>query len=179
MTTKQIQARTLSVPYFKQQAEYYCGPTSLQMVMEFFGVRKPAEEIARIADTNEVVGTWHRNMLNAARASGFFCYENKNATLDELRSFLKKGYPAVVHLLMPEWPEGKWGKWDKYHYVVVIGLTRWHVLLNDPWLGIVKMPRKDFISRWSSEITDEQNWMLVLSPKSFGIFSEYPPFLGE
>lgn len=164
------------MPYFKQPAEYYCGPTSLQMVMAYFGVKISAEELAKLADTNEAIGTWHRNMMNAARASGFWAYSNKNATIEELRSFLKKGYPAIVHLFMPDWPQGKWGSWDQFHYVVVVGLTRWHVIINDPWLGLVKMPRKDFVARWSSEVTDEQNWMLILSLKPFGMPGSYPPF---
>lgn len=144
--------------------------------MRFFGVTKTAEELAKLADTNEAVGTWHRNMMNAARASGFWVYQNKNGTVEELRSFLKKGYPVIVHLFMPEWEPGQWGEWDRYHYVVVTGMTRFEVVMNDPWLGHVKLPRKDFIARWSSEVTDEQNWMLSLSPKPFGMPGGLPPF---
>lgn len=168
----------LKVPYFKQPAEYYCGPTSLQMVLAFFGIKKSAAELATLADTNEAIGTWHRNMANAARSSGCFVYQNKNADFDTLRSFLRKGYPVIVHLLMPEWPAGKWGEWDRYHYVVVTGLRRFTVLINDPWLGVVEMPRKEFVARWRSEVSDEQNWMLALSPKPFGMMGAEEPFPG-
>jgi ABC-type bacteriocin/lantibiotic exporter with double-glycine peptidase domain len=176
MIPKKTQSNTLAVPYKKQPAEYYCGPTSLQMIMAFFGVKRSAEELATLADTNEAIGTWHRNMANAARASGFWVYQSRRGTIESLRSFLNKGYPVIVHLFMPEWPAGKWGQWDRFHYVVITGLTRFTVRINDPWLGPLEMPRKEFVSRWTSEVTEDDNWMLVLSPKPFGMADATPPF---
>ena len=42
----------LHVPIYGQAATGYCGPASLRMVLEYYGVRKSERYLARLAGVN-------------------------------------------------------------------------------------------------------------------------------
>lgn len=76
--------RYLDVPYFKQDTLYTCGPTSLQMVFAYYGIRESEEGLATEVDSDADVGTQHREMVAAVTRRGLHAYVNDNATLDEV-----------------------------------------------------------------------------------------------
>ncbi|MEK6893462.1 MAG: peptidase C39 family protein [Nanoarchaeota archaeon] len=76
------------VPYYHQHTEYSCGPASLSMVLEFFGVEEREEKLRKLEHTTRKDGTKHRYMILCARKEGFYCYVHQHASLEVLRYFL-------------------------------------------------------------------------------------------
>jgi len=60
----------LSVP-FRIQSKNDCGPTSLRMVLEFFGEEHDEEEIRNLAGTAPNGGTWAIGIAYASQTLGF------------------------------------------------------------------------------------------------------------
>ena len=92
----------LEVPYFKQDTTYTCGPTSLQMVLAYYGVRASEQKLAQQLHTTTEKGTWRVAMYNLATELGFHCYVNDQAVLPEIEFLLKLGIPPIVRFLERE-----------------------------------------------------------------------------
>jgi len=58
------------VPYHFQITSWYCGPASLQMIMDYWGEEVDQDDIADVADDIVGVGTNSSDMLRAAHFSG-------------------------------------------------------------------------------------------------------------
>ena len=160
----------LRLPFFRQKTEYTCGPATLEMVFKFFGLKLKEKSIARIAKTNEKDGTNHSGLINTARKEGFYCFVHEYAHLSDIQRFLEEGLPVIVHYTEPESEIG--------HYAVVVGLSKWEVILNDPWDGRgFRIGKKEFVERWTKVSTDyhAHGWLMVLSRRNFSIGREYAP----
>jgi len=169
-------AISLSVPLIRQAEWYFCGPACIQMVAAFWGVTLSPYDVAKRAGTNEEVGTTHEGMVRAVHVAGFSIEEEHNASFTDVEEFLSKGIPLIVYLYMPEWEPVAYGDLDKRHYMVITGLENDTLTLNDPFIGfnkyheggITKMEKEDFLSRWRSEKSPDDNWLLAMMPKSVG-----------
>lgn len=62
----------LVVPHYFQKTDYHCGPASLQMIFDYFGVYKSQGKIGKQADTEPKRGISHTNMIRIAQEAGFF-----------------------------------------------------------------------------------------------------------
>lgn len=161
----------LKVPFYKQDTDYTCGPVALQMVLSFLGYFKSEKYLSKKVNVSHDTGTKHEAMIETARKEGFYCYVNKDSSLDEIKNFLSDGLPVIAHFVEPQAGEE--------HYAVVIGLEAEKVILNDPWNGKnFKMAKKEFLSRWHGEQGNHQydKWILVISTNDFGLGRQYLPF---
>lgn len=62
----------LNVPFYKQETENDCGPTALQMVLEYLGVIKHSKkEIIEAVDSDKSGVTWSLGLAKAAAQFGF------------------------------------------------------------------------------------------------------------
>ena len=159
----------LEVPFHHQNTRYSCGPASLKMVLEFFGVHVDERKIAKIAHTNKD-GTKHKYLISTARIEGFYCYIHDNSTLHEIFHFISIGLPVIVHIVEPTSGEG--------HYSVVVGFSRKGVILNDPWNGKrFVMGYDKFIENWHSGKGGHlfRKWIMVISNRKFSVGKEYLP----
>jgi len=158
----------ISVPFYKQDTGYTCGPTSLQMVFSFFGSFMSEADLADLAETNEIIGTDHHNMIEVARLGGFYCYVNDTSSLLEVESFIDRGFPVIVDFVEPVTEEA--------HYAVVVGFSKGSIVLNDPANGKdFKLSEDDFSLRWHDGTTRSVRWMMVLSKSDFEIGRQYGP----
>lgn len=164
-------AMKLDVPFFHQDTDYTCGPTSLQMLLAFFHIRKSEGTLTQqlAVDPSPVVAsTTHGHLVSLAREYGFFVYANADATLDELLSFVHKGSPVLIDYDEPSSNEG--------HYAVVVGTEEGKIILNDPWNGKnFRLTKKSFLNRWHDESTHSRRWLLVLSHEDFHLGREFTP----
>jgi len=60
----------LKVPFYIQ-GHNECGPASLQMALEYFGMKKEREEIKKLLDSESTGATWTVNLAKAAAELGF------------------------------------------------------------------------------------------------------------
>ena len=158
----------INVPFYRQDTDYTCGPTSLQMVFSFFGSFKSEAELTKNLLANSEVGTKHQHMIDVATRNGFFCYVNNASTFSELKVFLNKGLPIIVDFTEPTGGEP--------HYAVITGISRRRVILNDPANGEdFELSEKDFLSHWRDSSTRSERWMMVISKEDLELGRQYRP----
>jgi|SRR3989344_1751499 len=160
----------LNIPFYKQDTEYTCGPTSLQMAFSFLGKFKSEHTLAREAKTNKD-GTTHEGMIETALREKFYCYVNEGSSIEEIKYFIHLGFPVIIDYTEPSGEDG--------HYAVVSGYQDGYVVLNDPWNGKnFKISEKEFISRWHDCHPTHHmcvRWMMVLSKTEFSMGKQYVP----
>ncbi|MFA5831228.1 MAG: peptidase C39 family protein [Candidatus Paceibacterota bacterium] len=148
----------LKVPFFKQDTPYTCGPASLQMALDFFGVFEGEKRLAKELHTDNEEGTQPKWMMEAAEKRGFHCYEEINATLDDACFFLERKLPVIVYFLEPSENE--------IHYSIITGIEKGTVTLNDPWNGEgYRMSEQEFIGRWHCKDGRHERWLMAISPE--------------
>ncbi|WP_052155026.1 PA2778 family cysteine peptidase [Aliiglaciecola lipolytica] len=101
------------VPFYPQQA-FYCGPTTLSEVFNYYGTAVTAEDIAPKLFIPEKEGSLQLEMISATRQYDFLAYSGKG-TLQQLLYSIDQDVPVIVFQnqsisLLPMW-----------HYAVVIG----------------------------------------------------------
>ncbi len=137
-----------------QQADFYCGPASLAMVMQWSGKDVTQAEIAQQSFTPGAGGTYLADMLGAARRHGQIA-----VTLDTFPALLAEvdaGHPVIVfqNLGLPIAPV--------WHYGVVVGydLDSEVVTLNSGQRDVMRMPLQAFLKSWD----DGDRWAMVMLP---------------
>ena len=146
----------LKVPFFKQDTPYTCGPVTLQMAFDFFGVFEGEKQLAREAHTDHETGTKPKWMIDVAEKKGFYCHEETEATLDDVCYFLEKKLPVIIYFIEPSE--------DESHYSIVTGVERSTVTLNDPWNGEgYKILESEFLERWHCKCGHRVRWLMVIS----------------
>jgi predicted double-glycine peptidase len=120
---------------------YYCGPTSLGMLLDHYGNNTPTAELATLCKT-DTKGTIIWNMVVTARNLGFksSTYKEKT-TLDWLNEQTRAGTPVMVAV-------DTQGYWPGGHYMVVRGISGDKVYVNDPWGGPRTYSITQFMAQW-------------------------------
>ena len=98
---------------FVEQKDDFCGPASLAMVMNFYGVEVSQEEIAKEIYSPELKGTLSMNLVLYPIKKGFEA-EMYNGNLDDLKQKVKAMFPLIVSVKERE-------DTDRTHYMVVWG----------------------------------------------------------
>jgi hypothetical protein len=138
----------LSVPYRTQldgsiSSAANCGPTSMGMVLEAFGVYLPTAQVRALAMRSMGVydpfgGTTLESLRAAAEANGLQGLDlNENGhykrwTLDDVRTQLRAGHPVIPELRYRLMPGREWLWISTDHYVVITGMVGDDFIINDP-----------------------------------------------
>lgn len=158
----------LKVPYFKQDNNFSCGPTTLQMVFAFYGKRFSESSLTERLHTKQSSGTSHGPMIEVSREEGFYVYVNNNSTIEEIATLIGRNIPVIINFIEPSSEEG--------HYSVVVDTTEDNMIFHDPWNGEeVKMDITTFTKRWRSEDNANLNWIMAISTKEFNTGKQYGP----
>ena len=143
----------LLLPYYHQETDFSCGPACVQMVLEFFGVKKREEELRQQMNARPRIGTSHQSLIRALRTHGLICRARSDASLRDLDSALGKDHPAIINFIDPSTNEG--------HYAVMTATTKTAIITHDPWNGPnTTYERKSFVQRWHNSTSRSQQWML-------------------
>lgn len=128
----------LHAPPHEQKTGFTCGPGVLKIVLGYYGVKKSEREFRRLAGTTEE-GTSAEGLVKAAKECGFEGEIRDNATIRDLRRYIRKKIPVIV-----EWFCGTDG-----HYSVVVDINDRQVKLQDPLIGDIRtMTRAAFKRVW-------------------------------
>lgn len=98
---------------FVEQKDDFCGPASLAMVMNFYGVNVSQEEIAKEIYSPELKGTLSMELVLYPIKKGFEA-EMYNGNLDDLKQKVRAMFPLIVSVKERE-------DTDRTHYMVVWG----------------------------------------------------------
>jgi len=148
-----IKARVADVPLI-QQADFFCGPASIAMVMQWAGAAVTQEQVAALAFSPGAGGTYLADMAGSSRRLGQLAVRVNS--FDQLLSEIAAGHPVIVfqNLGLPIAPV--------WHYGVVTGydFTRDEVYLNSGQLEQMVMPFAVFERTWARG----ENWALLVLP---------------
>jgi Peptidase_C39 like family len=138
----------LSVPYRTQldgslSSAANCGPTSVSMVLESFGVYVPTAQARTLAmRAMGVYDPWGGTTLESLQSvaqtyglQGLDLHENgryKRWTLDDVRTHLRAGHPVIPELRYRMMPGREWLWISTDHYVVITGMIGDDFVINDP-----------------------------------------------
>lgn len=113
--------RLLKVPIYRQSPSY-CGPSSLRMILAYYGVHASEKALARASGAQKGIGTSAKGIVKAAKRYGFSANIKDHARISDIRECLSRGVPPIVN----------WFSTDEGHYSVVTGMDRQRIYLNDP-----------------------------------------------
>ncbi len=143
------------VPHYYQQTNYFCGPTAVEMVLDYWGPHIPQYDVAHVANTRLAIGgtistdcarAGHFSLLSAAiqdpelvgyneRPLGYASVDNEwdhaddfPSRYDDLKTLISSDYPIMVLMWFSEAHQAR-------HYRVVKGYDdELDVFIaHDPW----------------------------------------------
>lgn len=145
----------LPLPYVKQgKNSGNCGPCSIKMIADYYGVKKPTGEnysvtsLNRLCQVTKEFGCEKSDMNRVLKRLGL---KRKKVNLRTLKHHLAKKKP-VLSLLIDEEGGG--------HYAVIKGIDKEKVIFNDSYWGRdFKRPKSDF----SKRTRYFNNWLWAIS----------------
>lgn len=143
----------------------FCGPASLKMVLDYYGIEKSEEELARLTNKDANLGISSQDIKRAAESFGFKVEIKNFADFNDIQSWLNKKIPVIVNWFSR-------GRYDydedevaDGHNSVVVGLDKEYIYLQDPEVGRVrKINRDDFYRVWfdfSGEYIEKWKDMII------------------
>lgn len=142
----------LQVPFVRQM-ENGCGAASVAMVVRYWGLDKPPDQIYRDLYQPEQKGILLADMKRYLEQSGFQAYTLRGE-FNDLERHSAKGRPVIVAL--------KKNRAQRLHFAVLLGVESGRVWLNDPTRKkATRVKREDFLRQWDAA----ERWMLVAAPR--------------
>ena len=143
-----------SMPDTRQSTEYSCGAAAMQAVLGYWGRDIGEEDLSEMLNTNEEFGTYPDDIIRVAEALGLQAEYEENMTLADLEDYVAKGIPVIVDCQawrsVSQYNESWADTWYNGHWLVVIGIDKGNVTLEDPYIlgdrGF--MSREEFEARW-------------------------------
>lgn len=126
-----------------------CGPASLKIILDFYGLNKSERELADLIGVVPGIGVDDKSIKRAAESLGFKVQIKNESTFDDVEEWLKKGVPVIV-----DWfTRGRCDYDDSEvadgHYSVIFGLDDEYIYLQDPETGSErKIKKDDFMKVW-------------------------------
>lgn len=136
-------------PFQETLGMSYCGPASLKIVLDYYGIEKSEKELAKMAGWNKDLGVDDKGIKKAAELLGFKVKIKNNSNLKDIEKWLNKGVPVIVDWFTrgrSDYPDSAIADG---HYSVVAGLDDNIIYLQDPENGkIRKIKHSDFLRVW-------------------------------
>ena len=151
------------------QGRNECGPTSLAMVLNYYGVRKKKDELKADLRWDPEKGVSIRKMVRFPFEKYGFKFVIWKGSIEELMEQISQNRPVIVRqwINYDEKAKGKMGHWR-----VVIGYDHeiGRIYMRDPAIttgGFSDLSYKAFLDLWnlSYPATHSKNLMLVLIPE--------------
>jgi|SRR3989344_2454368 len=74
-----------------------CGPASLKIVLEYYGINKSEDELARLCKFKEGLGVDDEGIKSAAEKLGFKATIKNNSSFEDIEKWLKREVPVIVN----------------------------------------------------------------------------------
>jgi len=119
----------IDVPKRSQFNSRTCSPTSVSMVLQFFGFNKPTKEVADgVYDhAADLYGNWPFNAAYAHRIGGFETLVRRMTGWRDVETLIGEGLPVVISAKGPPYFS------NEGHLIVVVGFEKnGDVIVNNP-----------------------------------------------
>jgi ABC-type bacteriocin/lantibiotic exporter with double-glycine peptidase domain len=107
-----------------RQTPGLCGPASLKMVLDFYGISVTESELKKISGASREKGAPISGLVKAAKHFGLNTFLKEDGSLKDIEYFVKKNIPVIV----------AWFFEDDGHYSVVVDINKKEIVLMDPVL---------------------------------------------
>lgn len=140
-----------------------CGPASLKIVLEHFGVTKSEAELALLVGVTDL-GSDDESIKRAAESLGFKVSIKNESSFSDIEEWLDRGVPVIVNWFTRGRSDYSDSEIADGHYSVVAGLDNENIYLQDPEIGGLRTIAKyDFMKVWfdfSGEIITRENLII-------------------
>jgi len=122
-----------------KQKKGFCGPASLKIIFDHYGVVKSQDEWAKLSETTKKDGVQNEGLIRAIKEVGFAAEIIKEVSFENLRKLIRE-----QQTFLAIWWSGSGG-----HYSPVVDVTEKDIILADPELGKLRqMSLKNFDHFW-------------------------------
>ena len=136
-------------PFQETLFKSMCGPASLKMVFDYYGVEKSEAEIAKMCNVDEDLGTDDKTLKRVAEELGFNVEIKNNSTFEDIRRWLDKKVPVIVNWFTRGRADYDDSQVPDGHYSLVVGLDEEFIYIQDPEIGkLRKVEKNDFMKVW-------------------------------
>lgn len=136
-------------PFQEKLGMSYCGPASLKMVLEFYGIQKTEEELAVIMDWDKDSGVDDQAIKKAAESFGLKAEIKNKSNFQDIEKWLSRKVPVIVDWFTSGRLDYTESDVPDGHYSVVVDLDEEYIYLQDPEIGhIRKLEKEDFMTVW-------------------------------
>ncbi len=151
-----------------------CGPASLKMVLDYYGVEKSEEELAKLCNTDPKLGTSAEQIKQVAENLGFTVEINNNSTLNDIEQWIDKKVPVIVNWFTRGRVDYSESEVPDGHLSVVVGLDEENIYLQDPEIGKLRtIFRDDFMRVWFDFTKERINsWDEMIVRQLIAIFKQ-------
>ena len=126
-----------------------CGPASLKIALEYYGVEVTEKELAKLSKWNKDLGIGEEGIKKAASSFGFKVKIKNNSNFKNIEKWLDQKVSVIVNWFTRGRKDYSDSDIADGHYSVVAGLDDKFIYLQDPEIGkIRKLKRNDFIKVW-------------------------------
>lgn len=126
-----------------------CGPASLKIILDYYGVNKTENELADLTSLVPGLGVDDVSIAKAAESLGLKVEIKNESSFEEIEKWLKKGVPVIIDWFTRGRQDYDDSDVADGHYSVVIGLDEESIYLQDPEIGGErKIAREDFMKVW-------------------------------
>lgn len=126
-----------------------CGPASLKMVFDYYGIIKTEVELSELCNVSKEFGTDDKTMKKVAESFGFKVEIKNFSSFEDIEKWLQKGVPLIVDWFSPGRMDKEESEMPDGHSSIVMGLDNEYIYLQDPETGgMRKLKRENFYRVW-------------------------------
>lgn len=148
---------TISFPHIYQPNSYTCWPTSVKMLLEYYGVHATIPSLAESLACHPQRGVENDMICHEFLGRGFTLSSQKNNSLQSLYTAVSHGHPVLVNYYNHREQVG--------HFAVVRGFSLEENILSlaDPrFWSDHRISFQDFESSWHDSTWRIRNWAMIL-----------------
>lgn len=129
-----------NVPFFPQE-DYQCGPASLAIVLNFWGIDVTPYDIAREIFSKTAGGTLNIDMVLYANKRGLKAVQYRGSAGD-LKKNIDSGFPVIVLV------DYGFSLYQVNHFMVIIGYNEQGVMVDSGRKKNAFISWNDFLKTW-------------------------------
>ena len=142
----------LDITKYKQRKANTCGPASLRIALKLLGLEADEAWLARQMTVTKL-GTKPSGFKRVLRKLRLSYSEVHNATIDDIRRFISRGFPVVV----------AWTFEGDGHYSLITGATCEGVSIFEPYSGrLIEIGYRRFAKLWLDPCNHTTRWMMAI-----------------